>query len=62
MKKNKITDKFVDVESAGLAASRGLGFEESGLDDTAKNRELFRIIQAETQKMFRDGTDVDVSF
>lgn len=60
MAKNELSKNFVDVEKAGLAAARGLQFSESGMEDTQKNRELFRMLQAETVKIMRGGADVNV--
>lgn len=60
MKDKNILSDFVDVEKAGFAAARGLDFSKSGLEDTQKNRELFRILQAETVKIMRGGADVNV--
>ena len=51
---------LIDVEKLLLAATRGNSFEESGLPDTKENRELFRMLLAETDKMMRNGTDVSI--
>jgi hypothetical protein len=50
----------IDIEKALLAATRGEKFEQSGLEDTEKNRELFRQLLAETDKIMRGGADVHI--
>lgn len=57
--KNK-TPKIIDTEKLIMAATNGEKFEKSGLDDTKENRELFRIMLAETDKMMRGGVDVNI--
>lgn len=56
----KTKNSIIDVEKLLLAASRGEKFEDSGLPDTKENRELFRILLAETDKMMRNGVDVSI--
>ena len=50
----------IDIEKALLAATRGEKFEQSSLDDTEKNRELFRQLLAETDKIMRGGADIHI--
>lgn len=50
----------IDIEKALIAATRGEKFEQSGLDDTKKNRELFRQMLAETDRIMRGGADVNI--
>ena len=58
--KMKNTKQIIDTEKVLLSASRGEKFEDSGLPDTKENRELFRMLLAETDKMMRNGTDVSI--
>lgn len=50
----------IDIEKALLAAARGEKFEQSGLDNTENNRELFRKLLAETDKIMRGGADIHI--
>lgn len=57
---NKNYKNNIDTEKLTLAAIRGQEFEDSGLPDTTKNRELFRMVKAEVSKMMRGGADVSI--
>jgi hypothetical protein len=61
MSDKKISDNFVDIEAIGLAAARNMTLTEAGIEETEKNKELFRIIRAETDKMYKSGLDVDIA-
>ena len=56
----KQRSNYIDIEKALIAATRGEKFEQSGLEDTEKNRELFRQMLAETDKIMRGGADVNI--
>lgn len=60
MPDKKISNAFVDVEAISIAAARNMTLAEAGIEETEKNKELFRIIRAETDKMYKNGLDVDI--
>ncbi len=61
MSKEKISDAFIDVEAIATAAARRMTLAEAGIEETEKNKELFRILLAETDKMYKNGSDVNIS-
>jgi hypothetical protein len=61
MSNKKISKNFVDVEAIGLAAARRMTLAEAGIEETEKNKELFRILLAETDKIYKNGSDVDIA-
>jgi hypothetical protein len=60
MADKKISKDFIDIENISLAAGRNMTLAEVGVEETEKNKELFRILRAETDKMYKSGIDVNV--
>jgi hypothetical protein len=61
MDSKKISDSFVDIESIAVAAARNITLAEAGIEETEKNKELFRILRAETDKMYKNGSDANIA-
>jgi hypothetical protein len=53
---------IVDIESIALAASRNMTLAEVGVEETEKNKQLFRQLRAEYDKMYKSGLDANVAF
>ena len=62
MTTKKTTRGDLSLEQSLIAAIRSQDFEASGLKDTKENRDSFRILQAESQRLMKLGYDVDVPF
>ena len=62
MSNSKPLKNIVDIESIALAASRNIGLADFGVEETEKNKELFRQLRAEYDKMYKSGSDANVAF
>ena len=50
------------LEQSMIAAVRNEDFENSGMEDTKENRDSFRILKAEVQRLVKQGYDTDIPF
>lgn len=58
----KKTETDSSLEQSIIAAVRSEDFENSGLEDTKENRDSFRVLKAEVQRLVKQGYDTDVPF
>jgi hypothetical protein len=62
MQAKKTETNNSNLEQSLIAAIRNQDFENSGLKDTKENRDSFRILKAESQRLMKLGYDVNVPF
>ena len=62
MSDSKPLKNIVDIESIALAAARNMSLADFGVEETEKNKELFRELRAEYDKMYKSGLDANVVF
>lgn len=62
MADSKILKTAINVESIALAAARNTSLADAGIEETEKNKELFRQLRAEYDKMYKSGIDANVVF
>ena len=62
MKAKETETNNSSLEQSLIAAIRGQDFEASGLKDTKENRDSFRVLKAESQRLIKLGYDVNVPF
>jgi hypothetical protein len=62
MSDSNISKNVIDIEPIALAAARNMSLADFGVEETEKNKELFRQLRAEYDKMYKSGSDSDVPF